>query len=306
METSNRIALIMPYFGKWPEWIDLFFYSCGKNTFIDFHVFTDCVKPHYLPHNVFYNIVSWDEYCAKVSRVLKLDFRSSHKSYKLCDLRPFYGLIHEDIIQYYDFWGYGDIDLCYGNLRRWINDCVLQKYDVISSHANRLSGHFCLVRNNDELRNAAFKFHNWSQRLQDEKVYGFDEYDFTEYFIPNIKWVHRLHRYVGKLLGIGHYKFFSLMIPLFTMNKRMHFKEMNTSPAPQAHEEWKYDIKKGEIYAPNGKSLPYLHFLFFKKTPFYDATIYWKDDYWRVSSEVLQSGVGFVRFTSKSAEYTYE
>ena len=45
---DNKIAMIMPYFGKWPKWINLFFYSCGKNEFIDFYIFSDCPKPHNL------------------------------------------------------------------------------------------------------------------------------------------------------------------------------------------------------------------------------------------------------------------
>lgn len=26
-----KIAIIIPYFGKFPEWIDLFLYSCSRN-----------------------------------------------------------------------------------------------------------------------------------------------------------------------------------------------------------------------------------------------------------------------------------
>ena len=31
-----KIAMIVPYFGKWPEWMDLYLYSCSKNPQVDF------------------------------------------------------------------------------------------------------------------------------------------------------------------------------------------------------------------------------------------------------------------------------
>lgn len=299
MEGRNKIALIMPYFGKWPEWINLFFYSCGKNNFIDFYIFTDCPKPEKLPSNVIYYITSWKEHCSHISNALKIEFSSEHRPYKLCDLRPFYGLIYKELLKGYVFWGYGDIDLCYGNLRSWLNDSNLRKYDVLSTHANRLSGHFCLLRNNDKYNNAALEFNNWQKRIVDKKVYGLDEYDFTEYLISNIKWVHRLHRYIGRPFGIGHYKFFSMIIPFFIIGKRLHFKELHTSPAPKDGEEWKYYLQTGKVNSPKGKELPYIHFLFFKKTPFYKTNKYWREGFYRVPEDFFVHDSKCIIFTNK-------
>ena len=36
--------------------------------------------------------------------------------YKLCDLKPAYGHIHERDIAGYRFFGYGDIDIVYGQI----------------------------------------------------------------------------------------------------------------------------------------------------------------------------------------------
>lgn len=141
----------MPYFGKWPKWIELFFYSCGKNGIIDFYIFTDCPAPKQLYENVIFKYVTWKEYQKYISETLKINFKHSNP-YKLCDIRPFYGYLHKDILKQYDFWGYGDIDLCYGNLSHFLNDKLLSKYDVFSTHANRLSGHFALIRNNEKNR----------------------------------------------------------------------------------------------------------------------------------------------------------
>lgn len=41
---KNDICMIIPYFGKFPDWIDLFIQSCRKNSEIDFLFFTDDVR----------------------------------------------------------------------------------------------------------------------------------------------------------------------------------------------------------------------------------------------------------------------
>ena len=46
----------------------------------------------------------------------------------------------------YDFWGYCDIDLIFGNIRKFITDDILDKYDKILSR-----GHFTLFRNKDSI-----------------------------------------------------------------------------------------------------------------------------------------------------------
>jgi hypothetical protein len=60
---KNKIAIIIPYFGKWPEWIELYFYSCSKNECIDWYFFTDCegIKTQY--PNVHFEKMFFSDYC---------------------------------------------------------------------------------------------------------------------------------------------------------------------------------------------------------------------------------------------------
>lgn len=53
-------------------------------------------------------------------------------SYKLCDFKPTYGLIFSEYIAKYDFWGMGDIDVIYGNIRDFITEDVLNNNDIIT------------------------------------------------------------------------------------------------------------------------------------------------------------------------------
>ena len=71
-----------------------------------------------------------------------------------------------------------------------------------------------------------------------------------------------------------------------TLLKRKHLYEYDTTPNPRPWNEckyaiaWTYDIKSKKITTPNGKELPYLHFMCFKKTPFIPNDNYWHEGYW--------------------------
>ena len=64
------------------------------------------------------------------------------QAYKLCDFKPCYGEVFADFIKEYDFWGYTDMDMVYGDIRHFITEKLLVSYDRILS-----LGHFSLFRN---------------------------------------------------------------------------------------------------------------------------------------------------------------
>lgn len=41
----QRVAIIIPYFGKWPVWMDFYLYTCSRQQNVDFLFFTDCGIP---------------------------------------------------------------------------------------------------------------------------------------------------------------------------------------------------------------------------------------------------------------------
>jgi hypothetical protein len=99
-------------------------------------------------------------------------------AYKLCDFKPVYGLMFPEIIEGYDFWGQCDIDLIYGNIRNFMNDETLDKFDFISVRHDYTTGCFGLYRNNN-LMNTIFKrSKDYKKVLADTKHYCFDECNF--------------------------------------------------------------------------------------------------------------------------------
>jgi len=141
MNNKYRICIICPYFGVLPNYIGLFFQSCKTNYSIDWLIFTDCSYHGYLPNNVKLIFTSFDDFRERVQA--KFDFQISLTSaYKLCDFRPAYGVILNDYLNGYDYWGHCDLDMIFGDIRKFWTDEVLSKYDKIFTR-----GHLTLYRN---------------------------------------------------------------------------------------------------------------------------------------------------------------
>ena len=246
--------------------------------------------------NIVCHKTTFGKYCDLASKRLGIDFHPEH-AYKLCDLRPFYGFIHQDILKKYDFWGYGDNDLVYGNLDVLINDRMLDTYDVITTMSERIAGHFAIFRNGDRYRKLPFKCNKWKEHLQCEEHVGFDESDWVRLVLPEKRILTAVYKLLFRhLLSYG--KWVNLTYKLYS-NKWNHkfTKEMLTTPIPKEGEVWTYDNKTGKIYAPDGKELPYLHFLFFKKTKYLETENYWKGDYWKIPVETNLSKMKNIRFS---------
>lgn len=128
-----KIGIIVPYFGKWPRWFSFYLKSCELNK--DYHWFfhTDCKIPKNYPDNVTFNKKTFDEYCQRVSHSLGINFKPENP-YKLCDIKPALGYIHRKELQEFEFYGYSDIDVIYGNLDCFFTSEKFKKYDIISSH----------------------------------------------------------------------------------------------------------------------------------------------------------------------------
>lgn len=194
--SEARIVFIIPYFGRWPFWMPLFLKSCRFNPDIQWLLYGDCGEPDELPPNVRYVAISFDAYCRQVSERLGLSFRPE-RAYKLCDLKPALGFVHEDDIRDFDFWGFSDLDLIYGRLRNYFTAEKLARFDFFSTHERRVSGHLCLMRNNERMRNAFWRIPGFRERLCDQKNHALDEGAFSRIFLWRKNFPEPLFCFVG-------------------------------------------------------------------------------------------------------------
>lgn len=278
-----KVAQIIPYFGKWPEWIELYMYSCGRNPTVDFIFYTDCPLPKHQYENTEFHSCSYEDYCDLVSKRLGIDYHCS-QPYKLTDLKPFIGVIHEPELRRYDFWGMGDIDLVYGDLGMVVNDENMLRYDVLTTHNYHIAAHCCFCRNNDYYRTLCFKIKDWKRKITTETPMSLDEGEWSDLVCPYIRIIRRTHKYLCRQLGMHYFKTLDLFNPI--LHRKVLLREYWTSPQPKMGEQWIYNVEKGILQDNVGRELPYLHFLFFKKTPWLKTENYWRKGYWKLNDNI--------------------
>jgi hypothetical protein len=114
------------------------------------------------------------------------------------------GVIHRSEMAGYDYWGYGDLDVIYGDIRRFYTPDVLT-HDVISSHTHVLAGHFALLRNSPRIVSAYRQIPRWRARLSSARHESFDEQIFSRLFLP-IRGKGAWRRLITPNLGGGYFR----------------------------------------------------------------------------------------------------
>ncbi|MCW8926485.1 MAG: hypothetical protein OQJ84_09525 [Xanthomonadales bacterium] len=168
------ICIVIPYFGAWPEWMGLFLESCRANPSVDWLFYTDCKTPQTdIPSNVRFTDLQIQDFLAMAER--KVGIRIAWDNpYKICDLRPAFGLIFEEQLRRHQFWGWGDIDVIYGNIRLHLTEEMMSK-DCVSFSKEHLSGHLCLWRNNQTVNNWFRSLPDWQERMENLEYTQLDE-----------------------------------------------------------------------------------------------------------------------------------
>lgn len=170
-----KIIVIMPFFGQWPEWIEYYLQACAYNTSIQWLLVGDGQKPEHLSYNIRFEKMSLDDFNILSSNKLGL-YIDCQNPYKICDLRPAFGIIFSDFIKGYDFWGYADLDVIFGNISSFISEDLLHNHDVISVRETYMAGHFALYKNNAHINNLFMKADRYKKIFQDSRHhYAFDE-----------------------------------------------------------------------------------------------------------------------------------
>ncbi len=144
---TNHAIFIIPYFGKLPVFFPFWLKSCGSNSFFHWLLITDNEIPGALPPNVILKKMTFRDFVKHIQSFF--DFKISlEKPYKICDFRPAFGVIFQQDIAGYDYWGYCDIDLIWGDLSQLAEIVRQKRFDKILEN-----GHCTLVKNTPEIRN---------------------------------------------------------------------------------------------------------------------------------------------------------
>lgn len=255
---SNKIAVIVAYFGRFPNYFPLWLKSCGRNPTIDFIVVSDqCLESSI--SNVKFISMTLEEMRIKASATIGFSVALSHP-YKCCDYRPAYGVIFADILKQYDYWGHCDIDLIFGDLQYFFDLYDLYSYDKFG-----VLGHLALYRNNDKINNS---FRVPFENLDYRKVFTTER----NCFFDELSGINRIHKHVNC-------KLFSkrIFVDIATVYKRYRIIDVyNLDEKPRNYPVQTFSWENGKtyhVYEENGeihkKEYLYVHF---QKRPNYALT----------------------------------
>lgn len=172
----KSIILMIPYFGKLPQFYEAWKITAMHNSTIHFLLFTDdkTVKSE---GNIRVVHLEWQEMVSKIQAFFPFPI-ALRAPYKICDFRPAFGEIFCDCINGYDYWGYCDIDLLFGDIRKFITDELLQEYDRFF-----YNGHVSIYKNCEKM-NQLYRYIeeegypavNYEECYRSPRAFYFDEF----------------------------------------------------------------------------------------------------------------------------------
>lgn len=171
----KKILLILPYFGNLNAagFFPLFLQSCKKNETIDFLLLTDDKTEYDYPTNVHVVMTTFQEIRERFQRHFSFSI-SLEKPYKLCDFRFAYHAVFLDEIAGYDAWGFCDLDLVFGDLRKYLTEERLERYGRVYTR-----GHLGVFRADiplDFYQHPLPDKPDYTQVLSSAESYSFDEW----------------------------------------------------------------------------------------------------------------------------------
>ncbi|HAM97251.1 MAG TPA: hypothetical protein DCQ26_01465 [Marinilabiliales bacterium] len=265
----KSMVFLIPYFGQFPEWAPLFFETINRNPTINFIFYTDCDTTGYNFPNVVFKKMSFDEYIIMAKQKASIEFNPAN-AYKLCDLRPLYPKIHYEDIKEYDFYGWTDMDILFGDIRLFYSDDILKKYSVLSTHQVRISGHLALFRNTANNRDMYKKIYDWRNKLVYPNFVGIDEHGITNAYTMTIfdKFNEKFQVQINNWL--------TRKIKAFKMRK-LYLKEQYTTPFTtipwidgtinsQQPDTWYYKDGRITNSRDGDREFMYIHFMNFKNS----------------------------------------
>ena len=156
--------MICPYFGPFPEWMDLFLAD-----------FQNTMVPQGYKLAIETDLPGFKD---RVKEKLGIEFPGVRGSGKVHDYRCALGFLYQEDIKDYDYWGTIDFDMCFGEVNKWFPDDMISQYDIVSNHDTYVSGPFSLYKNSKPVNELFLQTH-WGQYLMKPETNAWVENDFS-------------------------------------------------------------------------------------------------------------------------------
>jgi FkbM family methyltransferase len=203
--------------------------------------FTDCKIPEEKFPNISFEQMGMEQLNDLASKKLGICI---HKRISTqMDLQPAYGLIFEEFIEGYDFWGHCDVDVVWGDIRSFLTEDILQNYNILSFRKGYLAGHLTIWKNELETNTLFKAVPAYQTVFEDNEFHLFDEdlmSNFLKYLIENPGEKRKIRVYWPEQLVVG-------------------WRELEKNP-----HGWYWE--NGKIYDGNHQERVYIHFQKWKRS----------------------------------------
>lgn len=141
-----KICLILPYFGKFNNYFPLWLESCRHNPNINWFIFTDDKSIYSFPNNIHVKYCSFKDIQLLIHQIFGTNVLIN-TPYDLCKYRVVYHKLFPKIICEYDYWGYCDCDVIWGDLESFLRPVIKVGYKKI-----HWRGHLTLFKNSKDIQ----------------------------------------------------------------------------------------------------------------------------------------------------------
>lgn len=166
--------ILLPWYGAWPDYLPLFLDGCRRNPGFEVCLLGDAPPPGNLPPSVRFSRLPLAELVGRISAATGCA-ANIPRPYKLCDVRPAFGLALADYLSGREFWGFGDLDLVWGDLKLFASPRILQNVDIFCVYKPFVSGAFTLIRNTPVMNELFLRSPDWKRVFTSEEYFNFDE-----------------------------------------------------------------------------------------------------------------------------------
>ncbi len=164
--------VLIAHFGSLPEWFDIWLHTAKFNRGIDFHVFQEVIEKSQ-DGNVFFHRMTLKD-CNQLP-LLRAEGCEIKNPYKFCDFRPLIAELFPEIISPYEYWGWGDLDVIYGDILSVVEPSFDKHFDYVSTGWQGESGPLGFLRNSERVNRLWRLLPDVHSKLNDEKYVRIDE-----------------------------------------------------------------------------------------------------------------------------------
>lgn len=156
--------MICPWFGPLPDWMGAYLQNVGRLAAHGFHwlITTD-----------------EDEFRGRCRGQLGVEPPELAGTGAIHAFRPAFGVLYQDLLAGFDFWGHTDFDVIYGRVERWLTADLLAGLDIYANHFDYISGPWTVYRNVPVVNELFMRHEGWQDLLAAGVNTGWGEVEFT-------------------------------------------------------------------------------------------------------------------------------